>query len=156
MGTDASLLNPNSEVERRFCGDRSLASQIIPLPLARRSSGGTHFGDAVLSQFNVASTNGLGWVRPPHAAASFTTTSRPSTPSIAPHRNTATTPKFDSEIKAYHLVELARGDFNHDGFEDSLVEANWHYREGSGRGGELWLVQRVASGPLKIEIFDLR
>ena len=33
--------------------------------------------------------------------------------------------------------------FNGDGFEDSLVEVSWHYRERTGLGNEILLVQRV-------------
>ena len=52
--------------------------------------GGTNFGDTTLRQFNVASTSGLCLRKPPRAAESFTTMSRPITPSTAPHQNTAT------------------------------------------------------------------
>jgi hypothetical protein len=58
--------------------------------MASRSSDGINFGDAHFSQSNVAVTSGLCLLNPPHAAESFTTTSRPITPNPAPHRNTAT------------------------------------------------------------------
>ena len=38
--------------------------------------------------------------------------------------------------------------FNGDGFEDTLVEVRWHYREGTGLGNEILLVQRVQPKPL--------
>ena len=46
--------------------------------------------------------------------------------------------------------------FNGDGFEDSLVEVNWHYREGTGLGNEILLVQRVEGKPLTVQPFPLR
>ena len=51
----------------------------------------TNFGDATFSQFNVASNRGLCLAKPPHAAESLTTTSRPIFPNTAPgkkHRHT--------------------------------------------------------------------
>ena len=69
---------------------------------------------------------------------------------------TATSLQFESLNKTYHLTELARGDFNGDGFEDSLVEVNWRYREGTGLGCSFLLVQRVQSKPLTVQPFLLR
>ena len=71
-------------------------------------------------------------------------------------RSTATSLEFESLNKTYHLTELARGDFNGHGFEDSLVEVNWHYREGTGLGCSFLLVQRVESKPLTVLPFPLR
>lgn len=70
-------------------------------------------------------------------------------------QSTATTLKFESTIQRYHLTELARGDYNHDGVEDSLVQVNWHYVEGSGGGVNLLLVQGSATGPLIATFFQL-
>lgn len=70
--------------------------------------------------------------------------------------STATTLKFESSVRTYHLTELARGDFNSDGFEDSLVEVIWHYREGTGLGCSFLLVQRVEGKQLTIQPFLLR
>ena len=64
--------------------------------------------------------------------------------------------KFEDTSRTYHLVELARGDYNHDGVEDSLVQMNWRYVEGSGAGIELLLVQRSATGPLTVTLFPLQ
>jgi len=50
---------------------------------------------------------------------------------------------------------MARGDFNHDGFEDSLVAIQWRYVEGSGAGVEFLLVEAVANKPLKATRFPL-
>ena len=63
---------------------------------------------------------------------------------------------FEDSVRTYHLTELARGDFNGDGFEDSLVEVSWHYREGTGLGCSFLLVQRVQSKPLTVQPFLLR
>ncbi len=66
-----------------------------------------------------------------------------------------TSVQFDFNGKRYCLAELARGDFNHDGFEDSLVVILWHYLEGSGSGVELLLVEALANRPLKATYFPL-
>ena len=71
-------------------------------------------------------------------------------------RSTATSLQFESSDRTYHLTELARGDFNGDGFEDSLVEVSWHYREGTGSGQSMFLVQRVEGKPLTVQPFLLR
>ena len=63
--------------------------------------------------------------------------------------------KFESSVQCYHLAELARGDFNQDGHEDSLVAIQWHYLEGSGAGVELLLVEAVVNRPLKATPFPL-
>ena len=42
-----------------FAGSAAPIPQIIPLPMSGRSSGGTNFGDATLSQSNVAAISGL-------------------------------------------------------------------------------------------------
>ena len=68
-------------------------------------------------------------------------------------QSTATTLKFESDVKRYHLTELARGDLNHDGHEDSLVAIQWHYLEGSGLGTVIVLVQRIEGKPLTIQPF---
>ena len=41
---------------------------------------------------------------------------------------------FQTEGQDFWIEELARGDFDGDGFEDALVFVTWHYQEGSGRG----------------------
>ena len=66
-----------------------------------------------------------------------------------------TSVQFEFNGKRYCLAELARGDFNHDGFEDSLVVILWHYLEGSGSGVELLLVEAVVHRPLKATYFPL-
>jgi len=66
-----------------------------------------------------------------------------------------TSVQFEFNGKRYHLAELARGDFNHDGAEDSLVAIQWRYLEGSGAGVELLLVEATASRPLKATCFPL-
>ena len=66
-----------------------------------------------------------------------------------------TSVQFEFNGKRYYLAELARGDFNHDGIEDSLVAIQWHYLEGSGVGGELLLVEAVANRSLKASRFPL-
>jgi hypothetical protein len=66
-----------------------------------------------------------------------------------------TSVQFEFNGKRYYLAELARGDFNHDGLEDSLVAIQWHYLEGSGVGVELLLVEAVANRSLKASRFPL-
>lgn len=66
-----------------------------------------------------------------------------------------TSVQFEFNGKRYYLAELARGDFNHDGLEDSLVAIQWQYLEGSGAGVELLLVEAVANRPLKATHFTL-
>ena len=66
-----------------------------------------------------------------------------------------TSVQFEFNGKRYCLAELACGDFNHDGFEDSLVVILWHDLEGSGSGVELLLVEALANRPLKATYFPL-
>ena len=66
-----------------------------------------------------------------------------------------TSVQFEFNSKRYYLAELARGDFNHDGFEDSLVAVQWQYLEGSGAGVELLLVEAAANRSLKATYFPL-
>jgi len=63
--------------------------------------------------------------------------------------------QFEFDGKRYCLAEMARGDFNHDGLEDSLVVILWHYLEGSGSGLELLLVEATANRSLKATRFPL-
>ena len=67
-----------------------------------------------------------------------------------------TSVQFELNGKRYYLAELACGDFNHDGFEDSLVAIQWHYLEGSGLGTVILLVQRIEGKPLTIQPFLFR
>lgn len=71
-------------------------------------------------------------------------------------RSTGTSLQFESSDRTYLLTELARGDFDGDGFEDSLVEVDWHHREGTGVGCSFLLVQRVQSTPATVQPFPLR
>jgi len=64
--------------------------------------------------------------------------------------------QFEFDGKRYCLAEMARGDFNHDGFEDSLVVILWHDLEGSGSGVEFLLVEAVANRSLKAAPFPLK
>ena len=50
---------------------------------------------------------------------------------------------FSSENEDYVVNELCRGDFDHDGLEDSLIVVYWHYKEGSGFNLEYHLVSRT-------------
>lgn len=43
--------------------------------------------------------------------------------------------------------------FNGDGFEDTLVAVSWHYREGTGTGCSIILVQRVEGKLLSVQPF---
>jgi hypothetical protein len=47
----------------------------------------------------------------------------------------------------YWVVELARGDFDGDGFEDLLVVVSTYFREGSGRYYPfLWRAEQILGG----------
>ena len=70
-------------------------------------------------------------------------------------QSTATSLTFESPDRRYLLTELARGDYNHDGFEDSLILVYWHHQDGSGFWVEIQLVQRPATGPLIVTLFLL-
>jgi len=63
--------------------------------------------------------------------------------------------KFEFGVRDYHLRELARGDFSGDGNEDSLVVVNWRYREGTGLGCKVILVQRTQGQALTVQPFPL-
>lgn len=63
---------------------------------------------------------------------------------------------FEDSVRTYQFTELARGDFNGDRFEDSLVEVSWHYQEGTGLGSETFLVQRAEGKQLTVQPFLLR
>ena len=63
-------------------------------------------------------------------------------------QSAATSLKFEPSDRTYLLTEQARGDFDGDGFEDSLVVVSWRYREGTGLGAQIILVQRVQNKPL--------
>ena len=71
-------------------------------------------------------------------------------------QSTATSLTFESPDRRYLITELARGDFNHDGFEDSLILVYWHHEDGSGFWVEIQLVQRSATGPLTVTLFPLQ
>ena len=62
----------------------------------------------------------------------------------------------DLPDRRYLITELARGDFNHDWFEDSLILVYWHHEDGSGFWVEIQLVQRSATGPLTVTLFPLQ
>ena len=66
-----------------------------------------------------------------------------------------TSVQFEFNGKRYYLAELARGDFNQDGLEDSLVAIQWQPLEGTGVGVELLLVEAAANRPLKATYFPL-
>jgi hypothetical protein len=66
-----------------------------------------------------------------------------------------TSVQFEFNGKRYCLSETARGDFNHDGFEDSLVVILWHYLDGSGGGFQFLLVEAFATPTLKATHFPL-
>lgn len=67
----------------------------------------------------------------------------------------ATTLQFETSTRSYHLSELARGDYNHDGAKDSLVWVSWHSIEASGRGADTLLIQRLPGQPLTMMPFHL-
>jgi hypothetical protein len=71
-------------------------------------------------------------------------------------QSTATSLTFESSDRRYLITELARGDYNRDGFEDSLILVYWHHEDGSGFWVEIQLVQRPATGPLLVTLFPLQ
>jgi len=50
--------------------------------------------------------------------------------------------QFRDETVEYYVHELARGDYDHDGYEDALVMVSHYYIEGSGRSYHQYLVTR--------------
>jgi hypothetical protein len=66
-----------------------------------------------------------------------------------------TSVQFEFSGKRYCLSETARGDFNQDGSEDSLVLVIWHYLDGSGGGVQFLLVEAFATPTLKATYFPL-
>lgn len=50
---------------------------------------------------------------------------------------------FSDDDCDYHVTELARGDFDHDGFEDSLIMVAQYYQGGSGRSYTFYVVSRT-------------
>lgn len=73
---------------------------------------------------------------------------------MQPLKPTSSALQFESTLKKVCFTELARGDFNGDGFEETLVAVSWHYREGTGHS--TLLVQRVQNKPLTVQPFLLR
>lgn len=57
-----------------------------------------------------------------------------------------TSVQFEFNSKRYYLAELARGDFNHDGLEDSLVAIQWQPLEGSGWGWSCCWLKPLPTG----------
>jgi hypothetical protein len=52
------------------------------------------------------------------------------------------------------MCELAKGDFDHDGFEDSLIQVSTYYLGGSGRFYQTYVVSRTnKSGQVKLSDF---
>jgi hypothetical protein len=58
---------------------------------------------------------------------------------------------FSTAFQDYSIEELGRGDLNGDKVEDALLFVTWHYREGSGRAYELYLVAKSRNGPILLK-----
>ena len=58
---------------------------------------------------------------------------------------------FQTEGRDFWIEELARGDVDGDGFEDTWIFVTWHYQEGSGRGYELQVWSRNKLSPFHLD-----
>lgn len=50
---------------------------------------------------------------------------------------------FKTRSKDFWIQEMVRGDYDHDGFDDALVNVAWNYIAGSGSGYDNYLVSRT-------------
>jgi hypothetical protein len=65
---------------------------------------------------------------------------------------------FQTLTDKFQIDELARGDFDRDGFEDSLISVTSHSTAGSGRAYSLFILHKAdsKSRTLQIEPLNLR
>jgi hypothetical protein len=53
--------------------------------------------------------------------------------------------RLETDTEELYIQEMARGDFDRDGFEDALIFVTSHYKEGSGRGFVLFVAHKTDS-----------
>ena len=62
---------------------------------------------------------------------------------------------FETSGMRYSIDELVRGDYDGDGYEDSIIKCNMHYIEGTGRSYTCYIVKRTdESKACTVEYFD--
>ncbi len=62
---------------------------------------------------------------------------------------------FEAGYKKYFIDELVRGDYDDDGYEDSIIYCGRHYIEGTGRSYSCYIVKRKdESKACTVEYFD--
>jgi len=62
---------------------------------------------------------------------------------------------FETSGMRYSIDELVRGDYDGDGYEDSIIKCNMHYIEGTGRSYSCYTVKRTdESKACAVEYFD--
>ena len=62
---------------------------------------------------------------------------------------------FSDDACDYNVEELARGDFDHDSFEDSLILVATYYQGGSGRNYQAFVVSRTNSNQRQLKLTAL-
>ena len=64
---------------------------------------------------------------------------------------------FEAGYKKYFIDELVRGDYDDDGYEDSIIYCAKHYIEGTGRSYSCYIVKRNdESKACSVEYFDYK
>ena len=105
----------------------------------------------------------LGWVgsdegaqRQRDSATGLTLSDYRQTKRVSNWKPTLQEVRFDLDTRSYTIEVLARGDYDHDGFEDSLIYVTWHYKGGTGRGYDAYLVTRTnkAERSITVNAFD--
>ena len=62
---------------------------------------------------------------------------------------------FETSGMRHSIDELVRGDYDGDGYEDSIIKHNQHYIEGTGRSYTCYIVKRTdESKACTVEYFD--
>ena len=62
---------------------------------------------------------------------------------------------FETSGMRHSIDELVRGDYDGDGYEDSIIQHNEHYIEGTGRSSTCYIVKRIdESKACTVEHFD--
>ena len=62
---------------------------------------------------------------------------------------------FETNGMRHSIDELVRGDYDGDGYEDSIIKCNMHYIEGTGRSYTCYIVKRTdESKACTVEYFD--
>ena len=62
---------------------------------------------------------------------------------------------FETSGMRHSIDELVRGDYDGDGYEDSIIKCNMHYIEGTGRSYTCYIVKRTdESKACTVEYFD--